>query len=255
MKSPCNCYYGEDCTKTTVCANEAIVEELEERVHFLECQLEACKKLSLTRKEEIERLEKQVGDRSRWFIQAQDQILQLEEELEHFKQSGQVHREQRESWKAAHDAERKDRLRLQERVIRLEAELKNTITTKYHDEIVEDAIKQLADKDAEIERLAWNCRVIEELKNLYAQATTERSHFYVAKVVKDTIAEIERMEDELADTKHNLRIAKANYAGAEAEIERLEAALREMRDYPEGEDGRLDSMEAIAREALGEFDD
>ena len=29
---PCNCYYGEDCTKTTVCANEAIVEDLEEKI-------------------------------------------------------------------------------------------------------------------------------------------------------------------------------------------------------------------------------
>jgi len=35
-----------------------------------------------------------------------------------------------------------------------------------------------------------------------------------------------------------------------AENERLTAALVEIRDYPEGEDGRLDSMEAIAREAL-----
>jgi len=39
------------------------------------------------------------------------------------------------------------------------------------------------------------------------------------------------------------------------EIERLTAALVEIRDYPEGEDGRLDSMEAIAREALQEESD
>jgi len=40
-----------------------------------------------------------------------------------------------------------------------------------------------------------------------------------------------------------------------AEVERLTAALVEIRDYPEGEDGRLDSMEAIAREALQEESD
>jgi hypothetical protein len=39
------------------------------------------------------------------------------------------------------------------------------------------------------------------------------------------------------------------------EIERLTAALVEIRDYPEGEDGRLDSMEAIARAALKEESD
>ena len=32
MNNPCNCYYGEDCTKTTVCANEGIVEDLEEKI-------------------------------------------------------------------------------------------------------------------------------------------------------------------------------------------------------------------------------
>ena len=36
MNNPCNCYYGEDCTKTTVCANESIVEDLEERILRLE---------------------------------------------------------------------------------------------------------------------------------------------------------------------------------------------------------------------------
>jgi len=41
----------------------------------------------------------------------------------------------------------------------------------------------------------------------------------------------------------------------QAEIERLTAALAEIRDYPEWEDGRLDSMEAIAREALQEVSD
>ncbi len=35
-----------------------------------------------------------------------------------------------------------------------------------------------------------------------------------------------------------------------AEIARLQIALLEIRDYPEEEDGRLDSMEAIARDAL-----
>jgi len=44
-------------------------------------------------------------------------------------------------------------------------------------------------------------------------------------------------------------------AERDAEIERLTAALVEIRDYPEGEDGRLDSMEAIAREALQEDSD
>ena len=35
MNRPCGCYYGEDCTKTTVCANEAVVEDLKEEVELL----------------------------------------------------------------------------------------------------------------------------------------------------------------------------------------------------------------------------
>ena len=40
---PCNCYYGEDCTKTTVCANESIVEDLEGRIAELEAVRDAAK--------------------------------------------------------------------------------------------------------------------------------------------------------------------------------------------------------------------
>ena len=32
---PCDCYYGEDCTKTTVCANEFIVQDLEAEIERL----------------------------------------------------------------------------------------------------------------------------------------------------------------------------------------------------------------------------
>jgi len=59
------------------------------------------------------------------------------------------------------------------------------------------------------------------------------------------MSEIERLTD-------NAVIDEANYRSALDTIERLTAALVEIRDYPEGEDGRLDSMEAIAREALQE---
>ena len=39
MTAPCNCYYGEDCTRTTVCANESVVQDLEERIAELEADL------------------------------------------------------------------------------------------------------------------------------------------------------------------------------------------------------------------------
>ena len=45
---------------------------------------------------------------------------------------------------------------------------------------------------------------------------------------------------------------EADQGAYEERIAELEAALVEIRDYPEWEDGRLDSMEAIAREALQE---
>ena len=45
MNNPCSCYYGEDCTKTTVCANESIVEDLEERIAELE---DHCDKITKT---------------------------------------------------------------------------------------------------------------------------------------------------------------------------------------------------------------
>ena len=39
MTSPCNCYYGEDCTKTTVCANESIVQDLHSRIAELDAKI------------------------------------------------------------------------------------------------------------------------------------------------------------------------------------------------------------------------
>ena len=56
-------------------------------------------------------------------------------------------------------------------------------------------------------------------------------------------AEIERLTADI-------QTANDAWDAASIENERLTAALVEIRDYPEGEDGRLDSMEAIAREAL-----
>ena len=38
---PCDCYYGEDCTKTTVCANESVVQDLGERIAELEAEVKA----------------------------------------------------------------------------------------------------------------------------------------------------------------------------------------------------------------------
>jgi hypothetical protein len=35
--------------------------------------------------------------------------------------------------------------------------------------------------------------VLDKLEDLYKQATTERSHYYVAGVVKEAIAEIQRL--------------------------------------------------------------
>lgn len=32
MRPPCNCYYGYDCTKTTVCAVESAVEDATEQM-------------------------------------------------------------------------------------------------------------------------------------------------------------------------------------------------------------------------------
>ena len=40
MTAPCNCYYGEDCTRTTVCANESVVQDLEERIADQLCEIE-----------------------------------------------------------------------------------------------------------------------------------------------------------------------------------------------------------------------
>ena len=54
MNKPCNCYYGEDCTKTTVCANEGIVEDLEEMIENLIDELEV-------ERETIAQLEAQIG--------------------------------------------------------------------------------------------------------------------------------------------------------------------------------------------------
>ena len=66
----------------------------------------------------------------------------------------------------------------------------------------------------EIEQLRTeNERIVKESKQAHSrndELVAERFQFK---------AEIERLT-------HNLRIAKANYAGAEAEIERLRAALR-----------------------------
>ena len=36
---PCDCYYGEDCTKTTVCANESIVQDLEAKIERLKARV------------------------------------------------------------------------------------------------------------------------------------------------------------------------------------------------------------------------
>jgi hypothetical protein len=44
--------------------------------------------------------------------------------------------------------------------------------------------------------------------------------------IRELIAENECLRAEIERLTHNLRIAKANYAGAEAEIERLKALLK-----------------------------
>jgi len=63
-------------------------------------------------------------------------------------------------------------------------------------------------------------------------------------------AEIERLTAENKHLRTDIQTANDAWDAASIENERLTAALVEIRDYPEGEDGRLDSMEAIAREAL-----
>ena len=98
---------------------------------------------------------------------------------------------------------------LEAEIERLEADaenLRNTITSTH---------LSLKERDAEIERLQreWD----EDLKSV----TLQWEVWEESDKAKD--AKIERLT-------HNLRIAKANYAGAEAEIERLRAALAESCD-------------------------
>jgi hypothetical protein len=47
--------------------------------------------------------------------------------------------------------------------------------------------------------------IVEKLYDLQKQATTEKSHYYVASVTKEAIAEIERLESELVATQRLLR--------------------------------------------------
>lgn len=49
--------------------------------------------------------------------------------------------------------------------------------------------------------------IIEQLQDLHKQATTERSHYYVAKCVRDAITEITRLQHDLTDA----RFAAANW--------------------------------------------
>lgn len=47
--------------------------------------------------------------------------------------------------------------------------------------------------------------IIEKLVDLHKQATTERSHYYVASVVREAIAEIQMLREQLAATNRKKR--------------------------------------------------
>ena len=57
--------------------------------------------------------------------------------------------------------------------------------------------------------------IVEMLRDLHRQATEERSHYYVGKCVRDSIAEIERLRSRLAEAEALLREAheRAMFSG------------------------------------------
>ena len=73
MTAPCNCYYGEDCTRTTVCANESVVQDLEERIAELEALIAI--------------LSSEHGDMNEANVRYEKRIADLESELEEWKDS------------------------------------------------------------------------------------------------------------------------------------------------------------------------
>lgn len=107
--------------------------------------------------------------------------------------------------------------------------------TSYDDKFTSMQIGKLratvAEQEAEIERL---CNIV----------TTQED------ALKEFHAEIELLQSgaEIERLTHNLRIAKANYAGAEAEIERLTKWLSRIANEPS-------HAASMARKALAEDDD
>lgn len=91
--------------------------------------------------------------------------------------------------------------------------------------------------------------IIDDLKDLHKQATTERSHYYVANCVTRSIEEIEKLRkerDELFAVNGDLanRLGRQNL--------RLMAALREIRDFPYVGTQASQKIATIARAALNE---
>jgi hypothetical protein len=64
--------------------------------------------------------------------------------------------------------------------------------------------------------------ILSKLADLHKQATTERSHYYVASVVREAITAINRLQEML---NHFGRLAEQDHNHLTAEIDRLRAAL------------------------------
>lgn len=69
--------------------------------------------------------------------------------------------------------------------------------------------------------------IIEKLKDLLLQATTERSHYYVASVTKEAIAGIEALSESRDYWKREWRLMEAAETAAEKEIEIRSASWKE----------------------------
>lgn len=84
--------------------------------------------------------------------------------------------------------------------------------------------------------------LINKLTDLHKQATEERSHFYTGSVIRESIAEIKRLEAECAELKEHL---------SDWSKSRVEAAEYQIIDEQKTEITQLREQLRIAKDALG----